>query len=163
MSTLDPATLWIYRGLLGLAALALLTFCVAILVWIVGKLAAFTAERRSNVEQSVGWLSGYKTHAVTVLGGLATLAWSLDYLSDKAYFALAGLLGFTAMSTLRSGTAKTEQMAAKATAAADEAASIAATTNQTVRAAGRTPVTPLSVPAPAPLPPPAPVPRPRED
>lgn len=57
----------------------------------------------------LNFFAGHKTHIVTGLGMLLTVAYALDYIKEEVYFTLGGLLGMSGLSTLRRAITTTEQ------------------------------------------------------
>ena len=110
--TLDPITLWIYRGVLGAVALA----CLAIAIYALSRAGSSTGVQ--GLDSIVSWLSGKKTYFIAAAVPVLMALNAYDYLSDATTNMLLMLLGAGGLATLRAGQAKAEQSAQTAATAA---------------------------------------------
>lgn len=124
--TLDPVTLWIYRGVLvavGLACLALAFYVFSRAVQSLSRVG--TASGLQGLDGLVGWLSGWKTYIIAAAVPVVVALNQFGYISDATMNLLLVLLGGGGLATLRAGQAKAEKVAGQAVEAAEHAVTAA--------------------------------------
>lgn len=124
--TLDPMTLWLYRGVLvavGLACLALAFYGLSRAIHSLSR--AGTMQGIQGLDGMLGWLAGKKTYLIAAAVPIVMALNQFGYISDAAMNMLLVLLGGGGLATLRAGQAKAEKVAVEAVEEAKHAVTAA--------------------------------------